>query len=169
MLPEKGNQLLRCIISFQECPGGTYSLSWNKTNERFLFKKILFNPFRIPGAEYFTFLWLDKIKPAISLHVFIVYGSFLLFAAHFEFYNPDRLTFLLQKLLLFPGSMNEIRIHVFTMTDGRKSHPARQHFKLIPSKKKKKSLLIHVYICLHIFTYAISPPTHFEYDPLKCV
>lgn len=102
------------------------------------FKKILFNPFRIPGAEYFTFLWLDNIKPAISLHVFIVYGSFLLFAAHFEYYNPDRLTFLLQKLLLFPGTMNEIGVHVFTMTDGGKSHSARQYFKPIPQPKQKK-------------------------------
>lgn len=104
---------MRCIISFQNCPGGTYSLSWNKTNEIFLFfkKKILFNPFRIPGAEYFIFLWLGKIKPAISLHVFIIYGSLLHFAVHFEYHNPGRLTFLL-KLLLFPGTMNEIGEHV---------------------------------------------------------
>lgn len=71
----------------------------------------MFNPFRIPGAEYFTFLWLDKIKAAISLHVFIVYDSLLLFADHFEYYNPDRLTFRL-KLLLFPGTVNEIGEHV---------------------------------------------------------
>lgn len=125
------------------------------------FKKILFNPFRIPGAEYFTFLWLDKIKPAISLHVFIVYGSFLLFAAHFEYYNPDRLSFLLQKLLLFPGTMNEIGVHVFTMTDGRKSHVARQHFKPIPSQNKTKQkrtcrkILMCVSSCIdvcHFFT-----------------
>lgn len=77
----------------------------------FLKKKILFNPFRIPGAEYFIFLWLGKIKPAISLHVFIIYGSLLHFAVHFEYHNPDRLTFLL-KLLLFPGTMNEIGEHV---------------------------------------------------------
>lgn len=110
MFPEKGNQLLRCIISFQECPGGTYSLSWNKTKD--FFKKTLFNPLRIPGAEYFTFLWLDKIKPAISLHAFIIYGSFLLFGALFEYYNPDRLALLLQKLLLFPETMNEIGVCV---------------------------------------------------------
>lgn len=71
----------------------------------------MFNPFRIPGAEYFIFLWLGKIKPVISLHVFIIYGSLLLFAVHFESHNPDRLTFLL-KLLLFPGTMNEIGEHV---------------------------------------------------------
>jgi len=112
-------------------------------------KKILFNPFRIPGAEYSTFLWLDKIKPAISLHVFIVYGSFLLFAAHFEYYNPDRLTFLLQKLLLFPGIINEIGVHVFTTTDGGISHSARQYFKQISSQLKKK-------ICRYIFMYVFA-------------
>lgn len=95
------------------------------------FLKILFNPFRIPRADYFTFLWLDKIKPAISLHVFIIYGSFFPFAAHFEYYNPDRLTSLLWKLFL--GSMNEIEVHVFTVADGGESHSAKQHFKLIPS------------------------------------
>lgn len=51
---EKGNQLMRFIISFPDCPGGTYTLFRHKTREEFLLK-IFFNLFGIPEADGFTF------------------------------------------------------------------------------------------------------------------